>query len=271
MIGDPVRHSLSPLVHNAAFVASGIDWVYVAFAVPAGQAREAVAAMRIFDIAGLSVTMPHKAGVLAGLDEVSDVAGALGAVNTVYWRDGRLIGDNTDGDGFIGALREEQGLQVDGLRFVVVGAGGAARAIVYGLQRQRAGQIIVLNRTPARAREAAALGGAVGRVGEQADIAGADVIVNATPVGMDAVVGAEYPFDPQLVGPGQVLVDLVYQPLETPLLAAAAARGASVMNGLGMLVHQAARQFELWTGEPAPLDAMRSALECSPSENPQAH
>lgn len=271
VIGDPVRHSLSPVIHNAAFSAGGIDWVYVAFAVPAGRACDALAAMRILDIAGLSVTMPHKAGVLAGLDEVSDEASALGAANTVYRRGSRLIGDNTDGYGFIRALREEQGLEVEGLRCVVVGAGGAARAVVYGLHRHGAGQVIVVNRTPARATEAAALGGAVGRVGEQGDIAHADLVVNATPVGMGVGSGAEYPFDPQLLGPGQVLVDLVYQPPETPLLAIAAARGARVMNGLSMLLYQAARQFELWTGQSAPLAAMRSAVRISPPENPQAH
>lgn len=256
VIGDPVVHSRSPAIHNAAFRSLGLDWVFVAFATPTGAADEAVRSMRGLALGGLSVTMPHKDEVARHVDRLSPEAQRLGAVNCVAWDDGDLVGHNTDGRGFVDALGE-QGVELAGERLVLLGAGGAARAVLVGALLAGADEVVVINRDQARARAAVALGGQSCRVGEPADISGAQVVVNATPVGMAPDRGV--PLDTGLLRAGQVVVDLVYDPLETPLLAAAAAAGAVPVGGLGMLVHQAAAAFELWTGASAPLEAMWSA------------
>lgn len=261
VIGWPARHSLSPTILNAAFAAAGADWVYLAFEVPEGRAAEAVAAMRTLGLGGLSVTMPHKAAVHDAVDDRTPVAADLGAVNCVFWRGDRLVGDNTDGDGFLDALRHDHGIEVAGRRCVLVGAGGAGRAVARALGAAGAAEVAVVNRSPGPAARAAALAGPAGRVAVPADVGAADVVVNATPLGM-AGTGDQpgpLPVDPQALGPRQVVVDLVYHPVETPLLAAARRRGATAVDGVGMLVHQAARAFGRWTGEPAPVDAMAAA------------
>jgi len=262
VIGWPARHSLSPTILNAAFRAVGADWVYLAFEVPDGGAAGAVAAMRTLGLGGLSVTMPHKAAVHDAVDERTPVAADLGAVNCVFRRGDRLVGDNTDGVGFVDALRADAGVEVAGKRTVVVGAGGAGRAVARALGIEGAVDVAVVNRTLAAAERAAGLAGPVGRVGTGADVAEAELVVNATPLGMGPASGSDpapLPIDPALLGPGQVVVDLIYHPAETPLLAAARARGAAGVNGLGMLVHQAAHAFHRWTGETAPIDAMVAA------------
>lgn len=262
VIGWPARHSLSPTILNAAFAAAGADWVYLAFEVPEGRAAEAVAAMRALGLGGLSVTMPHKAAVHDAVDDRTPVAADLGAVNCVFWRGDRLVGDNTDGDGFLDALGHDHGIEVAGRRCVLVGAGGAGRAVARALGVAGAAEVAVVNRSPAPAARAAALAGPAGRVGLPADVGAADLVVNATPLGMaGSATGDEpaLPVDPQALRPGQVVVDLVYHPVETPLLAAARRRGAVPVDGVGMLVHQAARAFRRWTGEPAPVGAMAAA------------
>lgn len=260
VIGAPVRHSLSPTLHNAAFAATGLDWVYVALEVEPGRAAAALDAARVLGIAGLSVTMPHKADVAAAVDECTPAASALGAVNCVEVREGRLIGHNTDGDGFVDSLSEEAGFDPGGCRAVVLGAGGAARAVVVALAAAGAREVVVVNRTEARAAEAARLAGAVGHTGSPAAVATADLVVNATSVGMTGAAGADLPCDAALLRRGQVVADLVYQPLDTAFLQAARAQGALAVNGVGMLLHQAARAFTIWTGIPAPVAAMRDAV-----------
>ncbi len=261
VIGDPVRHSLSPAIHNAAFAAAGLDWVYVAFEVPAGRAADAVRAMDVLGIDGLSVTMPHKADVAAAVDSCTPDALALGAVNCVVRRHGRTTGHSTDGDGFLWGLQDDLSVDPSGLRCVVLGAGGAARAVVRSLAGAGAASVAVVNRTEERAVRAAALAGPVGTVAGPGSVADADLVVNATPVGMGDDGGL--PLDPDLLGPGQVVVDLVYHPATTPLLEAAAARGARTGNGLPMLVGQAAAAFTLWTGEAAPVRAMAAAASAA--------
>jgi shikimate dehydrogenase len=262
VIGDPVRHSLSPVLHNAAFAALGLDWVFVALPVPAGAVRAALDGVRALRIAGLSVTMPHKEPVARAVDRRSPVVERLGAANTVVRRGDELVGESTDGEGFLAALRTECGFEPEGRRCLVVGAGGAARAVVLALAGAGAREVVVVNRTPARAREAASLAGPVGRVGGGEEAASCDLVVNATPLGMTSVGGGleDHLVPAERLGAGQLVVDLVYDPPLTPLLAEAAARGARVANGLGMLVHQAALAFGLWTGEEAPLVAMREAV-----------
>lgn len=263
LIGSPVTHSLSPAIHNAAFAAAGLDWVYVAFDVPAGGAPGALDAMRALGLGGLSVTMPHKDAVFAAVDELDPGAAALGSVNTVVrGAGGRLVGHSTDGDGFVASLRADAGFDPVGARVVVIGAGGAARSVVEALSRHGAAEVVVVNRTPERGERAAALAGARGRVGTPDCIAEADLVVNATSVGMGAApdVGA-LPCDPALLRPGQLVADLVYLPLETALLAAARARGARALDGLSMLVHQAVLQQVLWTGQQPDPAVMRAAAE----------
>jgi shikimate dehydrogenase len=268
VIGDPVRHSLSPVLHNAAFAALDLDWVYVAFEVAAGQGADAVAAMVTLGIDGLSVTMPHKADVAAAVDECTAGAARLDAVNCVARRGDHTIGHNTDGAGFIDALRLDEGFDPNGRRAVVLGAGGAARAVVLALAEAGASQVGVVNRSRDRGEAAAGLAGSVGRVVDAAAIDDADLVVNATPIGMAGVVamrpGTEadalsLPLDPRRLGAGQLVVDLIYEPVTTPLLLAARGAGAAVANGLGMLIHQAAHAFRIWTGEDPPTEAMSAA------------
>ena len=261
VIGSPVRHSLSPAIHNAAFAACGLDWAYVAFDVPAGGAAAALEAMRTLGLAGLSVTMPHKDDVAAAVDECSHAASVLRAVNCVVrLPDGRLRGENTDGDGFVDALAADAGWSPAGARCVVLGAGGAARSIVRALGAAGAAAVVVVNRTASAAAVAAALAGPAGRVGAAHEVTAADLVVNATSVGMG---GTGVPCNPDLLRAGQVVVDCVYHPLRTPLLAAAEARGARTFDGVGMLVHQAAHQFRSWTQLEPPVAAMDAAARAA--------
>lgn len=261
VIGDPVRHSLSPTIHNAAFAELGLDWVYLALPVVAGAGRDAVDAMRTLALGGLSVTMPHKADVLAGVDRVSAAAAELGAANCLAWSDSEVVAHNTDGQGFVDSLHVDAGVDPAGRAAVVLGAGGAARAVVRALASAGAAEVVVVNRTRAHADATVALAPTVARVGEVGDVTTAEIVVNATSVGMglpaDDPDGSPVP--PGALQAGQTVIDLVYQPVRTGLLAAAEGCGAQAVDGIGMLVHQAGHAFTLWTGLPAPLDAMRVA------------
>lgn len=260
VIGDPVRHSLSPTLHNAAFAALGFDAVSAAYPVAAGSGADAVTAMRTLGLRGLSVTMPHKEAVAAAADRRSPAVVALGVANCLVNDDGVVTAHNTDGDGFVRSLAVESAFDIAGRQVAVLGAGGAARSVVDALARAHA-SVVVVNRSRDRAVATAALAGDRGEAGDPSAIADADVVVNATPVGMVASPGV--PFDPSLVRPGQVVVDLIYDPQRSALLQEAAARGATAVNGVPMLLHQAAIQIELWTGRSAPIDAMRDAVQAN--------
>ena len=266
VIGDPVRHSLSPCLMNAAFAETGLDWTCVAMEVPEGQASGALDGMRAMGIGGLSVTMPHKAAVASGVDDLTAGARALGAVNCIVPDGDRLVGHNTDGAGFLDGLRHDSGLDVTGLRCVVLGAGGAARAVVHALGLAGAADVAVANRTAGRALRVAELAGAAGHVLEPSSVggavAGADLVVNATSLGM-AGSEAGHPVDPDLVAAGAVVVDLIYHPAQSAWLAALRGRGVEAHNGLSMLVHQAAHAFTLWTGVEAPVAAMDAAARAA--------
>ncbi len=259
VIGSPVGHSLSPAIHNAAFRALDLDWTYLAFDVARGQGAAALDAMRTLHLGGLSVTMPHKAEVAQAVDRLTSRAAELGAANCVAWDSGELVGHNTDGDGFIDSLSHD-GVDVAGAACYVVGAGGAARAVITALVSAGAAQVVVVNRSPAGAASAASLGGSTARVGRPAEVKDADIVVNATPVGMAGTPAAtSIPIDAALLHSGQLVVDLVYHPVRTPLLRAAESAGAATATGVGMLVHQAALQFQLWTGQAAPIEVMAAA------------
>jgi shikimate dehydrogenase len=266
VIGDPVRHSLSPRLHNAAYAALGLDWVLVAFEVADGHAAAAIDAARALDLVGYAVTMPHKTAIAALCDDLSPDAAALRSVNTVtVLADGRIAGDSTDGAGFLRSLADA-GVDPAGRTVLLLGAGGAARAVARSLGGAGA-KVLVAARKPEAATAAAALaGGTAVDWGERDAVAAtATIIVNATPLGMGplgtgAGAAGRLPFDEGVFGPGHAVVDLVYHPIDTPLLRAAAARGAVTVSGLGMLVHQAALQVERWSGQPAPLAEMQTAV-----------
>lgn len=263
VIGDPVRHSLSPAIHNAAFDALDLDWAYLALPVAAGDGGKAVEAMRVLAIDGLSVTMPHKAAVVEAADRLTPAAEALGVANCLFRQDGMIVADSTDGDGFVASFAADFGVDVTGLRVLVVGAGGAARSIIEAVGRAGAAEVVVANRSRERAEVAASLtsAGSVGSADDPRLVASVDVIVNATAIGMaggPAENGIPVPAD--AIQAGQRVVDIVYQPRRTPLLAAAEARGAETADGVGMLVHQAALAFTRWTGQPAPVEAMAAAV-----------
>ncbi len=271
VIGDPVGHSLSPVLHNAAFAALGIDWVYVAFPVSAGHGAAAVDAMRTLDLAGLSVTMPHKAAAAGAVDRLAPVAARLGVVNTVSWSrataDSHLVGESTDGDGFLDSLAGDDGFDPAGRRCTVLGTGGAARAVTLALGEAGAEAVTVVGRRAEAVAECAALAGTAGHpaaagtdpVTLREAVAASDLLVNATPVGMRAGDPVPFGIEADWLKRGAFVADLIYAPATTRLLAEARSAGASVRNGLGMLIHQAGRQVELWTGRPAPLEAMSAA------------
>lgn len=268
LIGYPVEHSLSPAMHNSAFAALSLNWRYVPLPVLPERLGEAVAGLRAMSFVGANVTVPHKEAVMSYLDEVTPEAQAIGAVNTIVVREGRSIGHNTDWRGFLTALSED-GFDPQGKRAVVLGAGGAARAVVYALA-QAGAQVTVLNRTPARAEDlvqdfsplfpsSSLLPTPLTPQALEERTAEAHLFVNTTPVGMWPEVDKSiWPED--LAFPGHLTVfDLVYNPRQTKLLRQARAAGAKAVGGLGMLVHQGAVAFELWTGEKATVETMYEA------------
>jgi len=277
LLGWPVEHSLSPAMHNAAFDALGMNWRYVALPVVPGGAAAAARGLASLGFRGANVTVPHKTDVMSGLDRWSDEARALGAVNVVCIEreDGRepnLVGDNTDHRGFVDALIRS-GFDPRGETAAVVGAGGAARAAVYGLLGAGARRVTVLGRTPERVdRLVRDLDDGEGRLsGERltdetlvAAAARSDLLVQATPVGMWPDVDRSVWPDAAPFPSGTLACDLVYVPRRTKLLRQAGASGAPGLGGLGMLVAQGARAFELWTGREAPVDAMARACEAAP-------
>lgn len=253
LIGEPITHSLSPAMHNAAFHAIGFAAQYELLETPPAKLRDAVARVRADDCLGANVTTPHKASVIELLDEVSEIARTIGSVNTLFKHAGKLIGTSTDGAGFMHALRDEQ-IEVRNARVVILGAGGAARAVAFALSQAQIASLTILNRTRARAEILAehlrAHSPIPISVNAAHAIAQATLIVNATPAGT-LPPATTFPRD-------AVVFDLVYR--HTDLLRAAERAGARTLNGLGMLVHQGALAFTLWTGHAAPLEVMFRAV-----------
>ncbi|MCK6629022.1 MAG: shikimate dehydrogenase [Anaerolineae bacterium] len=269
VMGWPVAHSLSPAMHNAAFAELGLDWAYVPLPVRPDDVEQALKGLAALNFVGTNVTVPHKQAVMRYMDELSQAARITGAVNTIHLQDGKFYGYNTDAIGFLNSLKEAN-CDPKGLRAAVLGAGGAARAVVFALARAGADSVIVLNRTAERGAFlvddlAAAFPGShltfaaltlesLAVLDEKIDL-----VVNSTSVGMHPHIDAS-PWPADVPMPARVIFcDLVYNPLETVFLARARAAGAATIDGLGMLVHQGAYAFEKWTGQPAPIEVMRQA------------
>ena len=255
VVGNPIGHSLSPTMHNAAFSARGKNAVYVAF--DTGDIDGCIRGIRALGIRGVSVTIPHKSAVIPLLDEVDGLARRIGAVNTVVNDQGRLVGYNTDAKGALKALKEK--IELPGKTCLIIGAGGAARAIGFIL-RDHGAHLSVSNRSAGRGENLALSLGCPFVPLKEAKGIQADLLIQTTPVGM-------YPHEDQCIIPhdvlkqGMVVMDIIYNPPETRLLKMAKARGCLAIDGLGMFIHQGAEQFRIWTGLEAPLSAMNRAVE----------
>jgi shikimate dehydrogenase len=266
IIGDPVEHSLSPIMHNAAFKELGLNLVYVAFTVTTRELQTAVLGARSLGLRGLNVTMPHKNTVMNYLDDVDATAKSIGAVNTILSNNGRLIGYNTDGNGAMIAL-QENGVYPEEKKMVILGAGGAAKAIAYQAA-QDVDELVILNRTPEKTKKLAEMlqksfgkkvkGAALSSEVLKEELETADILVNATALGMHPDVNSS-PVPPSLLRHDLCVMDIVYNPLETRLLNDAKAAGAKVVSGIEMLIYQGAVAFEIWTNCPAPVEVMKKA------------
>lgn len=258
ILGWPLEQTLSPVIHNVAFRRAALDWTYLTWPVEPLLLGDAVRGLRALGAAGANVTMPHKETVIEYLDELSGDARDVGAVNTIQRLGDRLVGHNTDVDGFAEFLAGDAGFDATGKDALVLGSGGAARAVVKALDALGTGRVTVAGRDPGRTEAVAGLTEAAGPAAwdEAAKLAAAaDLVVNATPLGMHG----EHVLPDVAFAVGQCVVDLIYLPPSTPLVEAARAAGAQAWGGLGMLVRQAAASFTIWTGQAAPLEAMSAA------------
>ncbi|CAM4478260.1 MAG: shikimate dehydrogenase [Paenibacillus macerans] len=268
VIGDPIGHSKSPAMHEAALKACGLAGAYLPFHVKGERLKEAVQGIAALGFRGINVTVPHKLDVMKYLDRIDEGARYIGAVNTVVNDGGTLTGYNTDGIGYIRSLKEETVPDLTGKTAVVLGAGGAARGIIYALLLERPAHVIVANRTADKARELAAEWAHLGRISgcgmeEAAEyLQAADIVINTTSAGMYPHV-QETPIDPALLPGGIVVSDLIYNPLKTELLRRAEMKDCTIHSGFGMFIYQGAYAFEHWTGLPAPIEAMRAAVMAS--------
>lgn len=268
VFGAPISHTASPAMHNAAFAALKMNWVYLPFHVAVADLRAALQGVRTMNMVGVNLTVPHKIAVLDMLDEIDPEAQQLGAVNTILVEHNRLLGYNTDGYGFAKAVQEEFNLTLKDKRVLVLGAGGAGRAIAIKCVLEGVETVWVANRTLGKAAAIQQTAGAAGVVvpipltnaAVRQVIGKADLVVNATSVGLRAEDSLH--LDPALFTPNLYVYDTIYQPSETELLKIAHAAGAKCANGLSMLLHQGARSFEIWTKDKmAPLAKMRLALK----------
>jgi len=266
VIGDPIEHTLSPTMHNAAFEHLKLDFVFVAFKVTPDELEKAVRGACALGIRGLNVTMPHKNSVTEFLDEADPAVKFLGAANTILNQGGRLRGFNTDGVGALKALKQN-GVNLAGKKVLLLGAGGAAKAIAFSLSKE-ADELCILNRDAAKARELASVLEPCGKkiVGNelssrqiQKELPDSDLLINATSVGMTPTA-SESLVKPDWLKPDLSVMDIVYNPAETKLIQDARAAGAKVINGVEMLLYQGAASFEIWTGCKAPVDVMREAV-----------
>lgn len=266
IFGHPVEHTFSPGMHNSAFAALNMDACYVPFAVHPEKLRSAAAAVVSLNLRGLNITVPHKEKIIPFLDDLSEEARLLGAVNTIEIREGRLIGHNTDGRGFLRSLREQARFNPKGKTFLLVGSGGAARAVSFSLALSGAGKILLHDLDKAKAdalardvkRKTGVPVHSIDKDALSSSAAEADCLINATPLGLKKT--DPLPLPKGVIEAGHLVCDLVYNPPVTPLLNAAKAAGAKVLPGIGMLLYQGVIAFEIWTGKRAPVQVMQKAL-----------
>jgi shikimate dehydrogenase len=268
VFGHPVAENPTIVMQEAAFKALNLNWRYLTIEVRPADLADAMLGLRAFNMRGINLTIPHKVAVLQYLDDVSEDALLMGAVNTVRREGDRLIGENTDGKGFLFSLRNEAGVDPAGKRVVVLGAGGAARAMTVELALASAAHISVVNRTPGRGQVLADLLNK--NTQTSADFtpwqstyaipSGTDILINATSIGLYPDITAKPELVYDTISPSMVVCDVIPNPPRTPFLAEAGARGAKTLDGLGMLVAQGAIGFEMWTGYEAPADVMHRAL-----------
>jgi shikimate dehydrogenase len=267
VIGDPIEHTLSPTMHNAAFQALKIDYIFLAFKVQTSELEKAINGIRALGIQGLNVTMPHKNSIIKYMDELDPTAKTVASANTILNKEGKLFGFNTDGVGALNAL-EQNGVAVKGKKILLLGAGGAAKAIAYTLS-QETDELIILNRTIKPATDLADLlrkkfGGKI-KADEltpkmiKSNLAKADVLINATSVGMEPNADQTI-VSPEWLKPDLAVMDIVYNPLETRLTKDAKAADLKVVSGVEMLIYQGAASFEIWTACKAPVEVMRKAV-----------
>ncbi len=268
VFGYPVKHSASPAMHNAAFRACGLDYLYAAFEVKPEHLRDALLGLPALGICGVNLTIPHKENAIQYMNELSEEAAATGAVNTVVIESGKLKGYNTDIEGFLESLSEDAGFTPGEKKVVVLGAGGAGRAISFALAKEKASELIIANRTARRAEKLVseirqkfpevkikAMPLSSNSIGEE--ISSCTLLVNVTPLGMKGEMPVS---NTECLHEGLTVYDLIYTPLSTPLLEEAKKRGAKTVNGLSMLVYQGAASFELWTGKEPPISVMKQAV-----------
>jgi shikimate dehydrogenase len=266
VIGNPIEHTLSPAIHNAAFNHLKLDFVFLAFRVKAADLENAVRGMRGLGIHGLNVTMPHKSTVISFLDEVDPTVKFLGSANTILNKGGKLSGFNTDGVGALKAFREND-TELSEKKVLLLGAGGAAKAIAFALAEE-VGELAILNRAAEKAKKLAealgrmfnkkVVGGALSPDAIAKNLRGSDVLINATSVGMHPEANQSI-VTPQWLRSDLTVMDIVYNPVETKLAKDAKAAGAKVISGVEMLIYQGAASFEIWTGCSAPIEVMRRA------------
>ena len=265
VIGNPLRHSLSPALHNAGFSETGLNAVYLAF--ETGDIEGCIRGIRALGVKGASVTIPFKTTVIPYLDEMDALAHGIGAVNTIVNDNGRLKGYNTDALGAVMALEEE--VEISGMTCLIIGAGGAARAIGFML-RERGADIVVTNRSSGRGKELArSLECPFVSPGEIGDTT-ADILVQTTPVGMYPHVD-QCPVAEHVIKEGMVVMDIIYNPFETRLMKVAKARGCVTIGGMSMFIHQGAEQFRIWSGIRPSLNTIRRAVERELSRQSEKH
>ena len=266
--GQPVAENPTGVMQEAGFHELGLNWRYLTIEVPPAKLREAMLGVRAFGMRGLNLTIPHKVAVMQYLDEIAPDAALIGAVNTVRREGDRLIGENTDGKGFLHGVRTDAALDPGGKHAVVLGAGGAARAIATELALAGAAEVLVVNRSVERGEAMAAdLAAKTGRVirfkpwkGVYRVTTTTDLLINATSIGLFPDVDAMPPVDLSGARPGTLVCDVVFNPPETQLLAVARRRGLATLDGISMLVYQGTIGFQLWTGREAPASVMKRAL-----------
>ena len=268
LIGYPVEHSKSPLMHNAAFESLGLDFIYFLFSVRPHYLKEAVMGLRALNVVGANVTIPYKEEVIKYLDEITPEAKFIGAVNTIHNREGKLIGYNTDGQGFITSLLTDGRVKLEGQKVLLIGAGGAGKAVAVKVAEREVERLVITDKIVERAKAL------VGELRENIPdcpvyailpsdkefpktLFGSTLLINATPVGMKE--GDPCVIDPEYLHKDLFIYDVIYN-RETPLIEAAKKRGLRALGGIGMLIHQGAASFEIWTGQKAPIEVMRNRI-----------